>query len=49
MDEGAGVRCGLSESAAESLLHDAAKAIEIEDIQARVAELERAAEAQQKH
>ena len=33
----------------ESLLDHAAKAIEIEDIQARVAELERAAEAQQKH
>jgi len=38
MDEGAGVRCGLSESAAESLLDHAAKAIEIEDIQALVAE-----------
>src|SRR5215467_14395640 len=37
-DEGAGVRCGLSESAAESLLDHAAKAIEIEDIQALVAE-----------
>jgi hypothetical protein len=35
--------------AAESILNHTAKAIEIEDIEARVAELERAAEAQQKH
>jgi hypothetical protein len=35
--------------AADSVLDHAAKAIEIEDIEARVSELERAAEAQKRH
>jgi hypothetical protein len=35
--------------AADSIFNHAAKAIEIEDIEARVSELERAAEAQKKH